>query len=92
MLKPVNNHILIEPVVHETFIVTNANGTPTYQEIGVIRDLAEPLPFPLQIGQKVYFDSWLAKKYPREGREGEYLWLVDYKHVVAVDDGIEVPK
>jgi co-chaperonin GroES (HSP10) len=98
MIKPINNHVLIEPLVHDSFI---ASQKETYEEIGVVVDWATDgsIPFTggmtstsgammefgsLRKGMKVYFDSWLAAKYPKG--EGEYYWLVKYEDIRAIED------
>ena len=82
-MKPTNNHLKIQPVVHDSF-VTSQQGV--YQEIGVVLDIAEDLEATnIPIGAKVYFDSWLAKKYPVEGKEDEYVWFVNHQDIVAYE-------
>lgn len=77
-LKPVNGHLIIEPVKHEAFIATQ---NETYQEIGVVVAVDDA---PVKVGDKVYFDSWLAAKFPTE-KDDEYLWLVKWEHIRAVE-------
>lgn len=77
MIKPINGHVLIEPAKHEGFV---QQAQQTYQEIGVVVDGGET---PAEAGQTVYFDAWLAKKYPKEGSLTEYYWLVKYTDIVA---------
>ncbi len=94
MIKPVNGHLLIEPVVHDSFIATQKE---TYEEIGIVVDMS---PSGLEemdkyeapnIGDKVYFDSWLAAKYPKEGSTDEYFWLVKWEDVRAIEHNEEQP-
>ncbi len=76
MIKPINNHLLIEPVKHETFI---ASSKDLYEEIGIVIDGGTS---ELKVGTKVYFDSWLASKFPN----GEdYFWLIKYDDIRAVE-------
>ena len=82
MIKPVNGHLLIEPVKHESFVVT---GRETYEEVGLVVEM----PYDLsgvycEPGDKVFFDSWLAAKYPKENDPEGYYWLVPWKEVRAV--------
>ncbi len=77
-MKPINNHLKIDPIVHDAFV---ASQKGQYEEIGVVLDVAEGVPVP--IGAKVYFDSWLAKKFPVLGEHDKYVWFVDYKDIVA---------
>lgn len=93
-MKPVNNHILIEPVKREGFM---QSSTHTFEEIGTVLDIADdivksrlsgttlsPEDFsPVKIGDKVYFDSWLAAKYPKN--KDEFYWLVKWEDVRAVE-------
>ena len=82
-LIPVNKHLLIEPVKHEAFI---SSQNETYQEIGKV--LALPNEWDIfestavDIGDYVYFDSWLASKFPSE-TDGEHYWLVKWEDVRA---------
>lgn len=85
MITPINDHILIEPVVHEGFM---ASQKETYEEIGIV--IAVPggnstgtTQGAIQVGCKVYFDSWMAAKYPRP--DGEFYWLVKSEDIRAVD-------
>lgn len=96
MIQPVNGHLLIEPVEHETFMQTDQG---TYEEIGTV--LALPLDMVsyfevnstgtsggqndlVNLGDKVYFDAWLAAKFPGEN-DGEYYWLVKWEHIRAIE-------
>lgn len=89
MIKPVNNHLLIDPVKQEGFI---ASQSETYQEIGIVVDFDEninniQLTFGSKVevvkGIKVFFDSWLACKYPNPS--GGFYWLVRWEDVRAVE-------
>lgn len=78
-MKPINNHLKIKPVEQDGFI---ASAKGTYEEIGVVLEVAEGVP--VEKGMLVYFDSWLAKKYPVRGVANEYEWFVKYEDIVAV--------
>lgn len=78
MLKPINNHVLIEPLKHESFISSQKGN---YEEIGIVLDAGET---ELKIGDKVYFDSWLIARYP-DGKGGE-IWLVKFEDIRAYED------
>jgi co-chaperonin GroES (HSP10) len=80
MIKPVNGHLIIEPVSHEEFI---ASQNTTYQEIGVVVSIDEVDYIKAKVGDKVYFDSWLAAKYPKTN--GEFYWLVKWEDVRAIE-------
>lgn len=90
-----NGHLLIEPLVQDQFI---ASGNDRYQEIGVViaydpdfdsdrmvwngTTVSEP-PKLISVGDKVYFDSWLAAKFPN-GNDAFY-WLVKWEDIRAVE-------
>jgi len=79
MIQPINGHLLIEPVKHETFV---SSQRETFEEIGVV--LANSSPDQAPVGTRVYFDAWLAAKYPN-GEDGFY-WLVKYDDIRAIDN------
>ena len=82
-LTPVNNHILVEPVKHEKFMATDR---VTYEEIGKVVTIPKAVESIVGVkpGDKVYFDAWLAAKYPKEGTD-EFYWLVKWEDVRAVE-------
>lgn len=89
MIQPVNGHLLIEPVLHEGFMATQKE---TYEEIGIV--IRTPLAHgsetssygAVKAGDKVYFDSWLAARYPKEGgKQDEFYWLVKWEDVRAIE-------
>lgn len=91
-LVPVNNHLLIEPIKHEGFM---ASQRSTYQEIGVVIAIPPKIEsiVGVQVGDKVYFDAWLAAKYPKEGgTDEEFYWLVKWEDVRAVEYVEQIPK
>ncbi len=92
---PVNGHLLIEPIARTSFI---SSGRETYEEIGIVIDNGfEPTNTLVSIysiehnsrpeypanGDKVYFDSWLAAKFPKNDKE--WYWLVKYEDVRAIE-------
>lgn len=90
MIKPINGHLLIEPVKHETFM---ASEKGTYEEIGKVIELpatgcgsSTSAYGHISVGDSVYFDSWLAAKYPT-GNGNDFFWLVPYKDIRAIDHG-----
>ncbi len=85
MIKPVNGHLIIEPIEHKGFM---SSQTDTYQEVGVViaKDENGLFSTELEVGDKVYFDSWLAAKYPKEGSTtDEFYWLVKWTDVRAIE-------
>lgn len=48
-------------------------------------DMMKQLPcWKINPGDKVFFDSWLAAKYPT-GIDDEFIWLVPFKDIRAVE-------
>ncbi len=84
MITPINGHILIEPIKLESFM---ASQVETYQEVGTIvavndgHDWGDD--WTPEVGERVYFDSWLAAKYPKNATE--YYWLVKWEDVRAIE-------
>ncbi len=89
-IKPVNGHVIIEPMKQESFM---ASQRDTYEEIGIVVSIAADTikvrgliaEAPVHKGDKVYFDSWLAARYPKEGKTDEFYWLVKWEDVRAVE-------
>ncbi len=97
-IRPVNGHILIEPLAHESFISTHKDQ---YDEIGIVIDCGDEYAVPkgsvpspmgfanaaprvfVKEGDRVYFDSWLAAKYPKNDKE--WYWLVKWEDVRAIE-------
>lgn len=98
MLKPVNGHLLIEPITHEGFM---ASQKERYEEIGVVVAISnninwvgdDSIPPLVKVSDKVFFDSWLAARYPKEGSKAdEYYWLVKWKDVRAIESNGTIPE
>lgn len=77
-----------------------ATQNATFQEIGVVIDADSVLLGPalttsegtyqeygnVKKGDKVYFDSWLAAKFPKGTTESEgFYWLVKWEDVRAIE-------
>lgn len=75
--KIVNNYLKIEPVARKGFV---AQEKETYEEIGIVVAKDESLDVP--VGAKVWFDSYMAKKYPTE-EKGKFVWFVQFDEVVG---------
>ncbi len=69
MIKPLNKHVEVKPIPREGFIVSLKDS---YEEIGTVLSVADDVSS-VQVGDVVYFDSWLCAKYPNGD---EFYWLV----------------
>lgn len=92
MILPINGHILIEPIKHDSFTVSQQES---YQEIGIVvrvdeylEDVVENVGLIPEEGDKVYFDSWLAAKFPSGDPENPY-WMVKYEDIRAIESKSE---
>lgn len=54
-----------------------------YEEVGLVIASDDSLHVPISIGDKVYFDAWLAAKFPKN--EKEDFWLVRFEDIRAVE-------
>lgn len=78
---------MIQPLETDSFIATQRS---TYEEVGTVIGEDPHLlvyfdkSFSL-MGKKVYFDSWLAKKYPVPGEVDKFVWFVKYEDIVAYE-------
>ncbi len=88
MIKPLNNHILIDPIKQDGFISTVAG---TYEEAGIVLDVPDVSfseGYKIHAGDTVFFDSWLAAKYPIPGETDKFYWLVPYASIRAKKDAV----
>lgn len=98
-IHPINNHLIVEPLARDSFISSHrssfdeigvviaidsnigglkqsgngSDGQPLYVVEGNV----------IEVGDRVYFDSWLASKYPT-GEEDKTFWLINYDDIRAV--------
>lgn len=72
-----NNFLKVEPVENPTFF----QGDVKFQEIGVVIDKDKRIT-DIKIGDTVFFDSWLVKKYPVVGDDDKSHWLIPYDQIV----------
>lgn len=79
-MKPINKHLQIEPVTSTDFV---ASQKGLYEEIGTVVAVGDGVDIP--VGSKVYFESWLAKKFPIPGETNKYHWFVPYDDIVAYE-------
>ena len=77
MIKPVNGHILIGTIIDAAEDVVSGIYR-TNKNLNLI-------------GNKAYFDAWLAAKYPKkDGKDGEFYWLVKWEDIRALDEDLYV--
>ena len=81
MIQPLNGHLLIKPLVHEAFTFSDHE---TYEEVGTVLAIDIDLSTPIDLGDKVYFDAWLAAKFPSDDPENPY-WMVKYEDIRAFE-------
>ena len=67
----------IEPIPHESFISTNRE---TFEEVGILVAKDETIT-DIPIGARVFFQAWMAEKYPNLDKKGSYHWVVPYSEV-----------
>lgn len=84
MLRPVNKHILIEPILRDDFI---PQDNERYQEIGVVVSFSYDIPEgSVKVGDRVFFDAWLASRYPISSKLNDYYWLVEWQHIRMIEN------
>jgi len=82
MIRPINNHVQIEPCKQSTFMATDK---VVYDEVGIVVASSVTL---LNEGDRVYFDSWMASKFPKEGSTEEFYWLVPFENIKAYESSL----
>ncbi len=75
-----NGYLKIAPIEAQSFM---ASQRESYEEIGIVIARDEELCASVPIGSKVYFDSFMAKKYPIEGTD-KFQWFVHFGEIVGV--------
>ncbi len=83
MITPINGHVLIEPMEMKGFM---ASQRGTFEEKGVVVNPGSSES--IEKGNIVYFDSWLASKYPKN--EQEFFWLVNIEDIRAIETDEEI--
>lgn len=78
----INGYLKIEPVEQDSFM---ASENTSYEEVGVVvaRDENECVDIP--VGATVFFDSFMAKKYPVKGEFGRFQWFVHRNEIVKFE-------
>jgi len=69
MFKPINKHIEVAPMVQESIISTSDH---VYEEKGKVISIADDVTR-VEVGQTVFFDSYLVAKYPDNNNQIRYL-------------------
>lgn len=86
--KVLNRYLKVEPITHEGFM---ASQRETYEEIGVVVAKDDSIT-DIPLGALVFFDSYMAKKYPVKGDDMKFQWFVHYSEIVKYDVDPEVSK
>lgn len=82
MLTPTSEHLQIEPIKTDSFV---QQQTDKFKEIGTVIKAGDSDKAALyQPGVKVYFDSWLAKKFPAPNGT-DFYWFLHVDDVVAYE-------
>ena len=78
----INGYLKIEPVEQDSFM---ASERTSYEEVGLVvaRDEKECADIP--VGATVFFDSFMAKKYPVKGEFGKFQWFVHRAEIVKFE-------
>lgn len=75
---------MIEPLKHDSFLVQDKT---TFEEVGIVVAFDDSYEngqkMRIKKGDRIFFDSWLASKYPKN--ETEYFWLVNYDDIKAIE-------
>ena len=80
MERLLNGYIKIDPIKYDSFVMTDKES---YEAVGTVLGVPEGIDIP--VGAKVWFDSWLCKKYPVVGQEGKYEWYVNVGEIVKYE-------
>lgn len=75
----INGYLRIEPLEHSTFMLSQKE---TFEEIGTVVARDDVTCSDIPLGSKVYFDSFMAKKYPKVGEEGKFEWYIHRDEIV----------
>ena len=73
MPKPLNNHILIDPLPRDEFL-----GEGKLEPMGTVLAIAEGIT-DVSVGDTVYFEEFLAKKFPAE--DDKFLWFIPVSEI-----------
>jgi hypothetical protein len=76
-----NKYVKIVPLEHKQYLPSDNNS---YQEIGKVVNWDKSLTGLVE-GCLVYFDSFMAKKYPIEGDDDNFQWFIEYSEIVKIE-------
>ena len=83
MIQPLNRHLKIKPISQKSLF-----GNGKYEEMGEVLGFANGIEG-IELGDKVFFDSWRCGKYPTgeqdENGEEIFFWLVAYEDLRAIE-------
>jgi len=82
--KLINGYLRIEPVEQDSFM---ASEKTSYEEIGRVIAVADSIDIP--VGATVFFDSFMAKKYPAK-EFGKFEWYIHIDEIVKYEYEPEV--
>lgn len=77
MITPLHGHLVVEPIIHDSFI---SSQKETFDEIGIVISMANDV-FKcscVEVGQKVFFDSFMCSKYPNPDKPDSFVWFVPH--------------
>jgi len=88
MIQPLNRHLKIKPIAQKSLF-----GNGKYEEMGEVLGVAYGINGKarekIEVGDKVFFDSWRCGKYPTgeqdENGEEIFFWLVAYEDIRAIE-------
>ncbi len=75
-----NRYLKIEPLESQGFV---SSSKDTYEEIGKVVAKDDTVDIPL--GAMVFFDSFMAKKYPLPENPLKFQWYIHYDEIVKYE-------
>ena len=79
----INGYLKIEPVNQTSFM---ASARESYEEMGKVIDASSQGRVTVPIGSIVRFDSFMVKKYPKQGVSGEFDYYIHIDEVVSYEN------
>lgn len=78
--KLLNRYLKIEPIEQKGFVSSNKT---TYEEIGKVVAKDDSIT-DIPLNSTVFFDSFMAKKYPIQGTD-KFEWFIHYEEIVKYE-------